>query len=611
MSTRRCLAPRGRSRRLAQFTVLAAGGALVLASAASAAPLGQLDGGFAAGSPAGPGIARFQDGTRIAAVAVGPDGKAVVVGSSGPAGSSQLFVARLDADGSPDGSFAAELPTPSQAVGDATSLEGTGVALFANGKLVISATARAAGLPDGMVAIKLNADGKRDTSFDGDGVQAVRAGFNGQGEANAVAIAPGGGIVLGGSSVNDQTDPSPGATVARLTSAGAPDGGLGGGVRVAPGPSRIAALRVQADGRIVAVGSQQIGQPTLGLAVRVNADGSPDGTFRGSGTLLEQYAVGAAFSSLNDVRLLGDGRIAAAGAARQGGSVGALSLAIRLQAGGAYDAFGAGGKAYRNASDGENFPPNVPMPGGYGIAVDGAHAYVGGTYDLGISRLSIAALDGNGGLDGGFGAGGETKTGVQGSNSTAVRGTGVALSAAGVYVAGTATVPAGTQTYGVLARYGAYPYSPPALPDEQGHVTPPPPPGPLGPRMSSLKLTPRTFTARTKAKLTFLLAAPGSVKYYVEKATTGRLIATGTGKARKTTCIKQTAQNARKKRCVRYAPLPGSRTIKAKKGQNTLTLTRKVVTKVLGRGDYRLQLQATDAKGQKGNKLTMQFKVRP
>ncbi|WP_320671124.1 hypothetical protein [Patulibacter defluvii] len=585
----------------------------MLASGAAAAPLGQLDGAFAVGSPTGAGIARFDDNTRIEAVAVGADGKAVVVGSSGAPGSSQLFVARLNRDGSRDGSFAAEIPAPNQAVADATSLEGTGVALFANGKVVVSATARASGLADGMVAVKFNADGKRDGSFDGDGVQAVKGGFNGQGEANDVAVAPGGGIVLGGSSVNDQTDPNPAATVARLTPAGAPDGGLGGGVRVAAGPSRINALRVQADGRIVAVGAQQVGQPTLGLALRVNADGSPDGSFRGSGSLLEQYAISASYSSFEDVALLPDGRIALAGAARQGGSPGALSLAVRLQANGAYDAFGNGGKAYRAASAGENFPPNAPVPGGYGVAIDGAHTYVGGSFDANaISRLSIAALDGNGNPDAAF-AGGEVQNGVPGSNSTALRASGVALSSDGVYLAGTATSPSGTTTYGVVARYGAYPYTGPSLPDEQGKEIPPGDGGEtkVGPRISGMKLSTRTLKKKTKAKLTFNLADAGTVKYYVEKATGGRKQTTGKGKTAKTTCVKETKKNRKAKRCTRYAPLPGSKSVKGKKGKNTITITRTVIKKALARGDYRLQIQATDAQGRKGNKLTMQFKVRP
>jgi uncharacterized delta-60 repeat protein len=133
-------------------------------------------------------------GADANAVAIGPGGKIVVVGSAGNGPSSSFAVAEYNADGSLNtafhsGGFTRAFGSLSQA---------TAVQVQADGKVVV------AGSADGQfVAARYHANGSADSTFGSHG--AAYASFNGYGVPNGMALRPGGNIVLGGTVFTDDT----------------------------------------------------------------------------------------------------------------------------------------------------------------------------------------------------------------------------------------------------------------------------------------------------------------------------------------------------------------------------------------------------------------------
>lgn len=575
-SARRKLFPFRPMAGLAAVSVLAACGGTAVTTgteSAAAAALGAIDTTFD-----GDGIVTLDAGTQIKGAVVQPDGKVVLAGYSGADIAPTPYAVRLNADGSRDGSFKPQLPG---------GIALTDVKLRSDGRLVFSGTARKNSAPDGMVALSLQASGAPDTSFSGDGLAVVASGIERSGEANGVAIAPDGKIVLGGVSYDDKTF-LPSATIARLTTDGNPDGALGDGALTASGPSQLNAVAVQADGGIVGVGRRTEGQPVLALVTRVTPAGAVDPGFRGSGSFSTQYAgEGGAFSSFNDVAIDGSGRIVATGTSRRAAS--AQSVTVRLAPNGDADAFGSGGTRTLDASSSDTFAE--PTPGGYGVALDGDRIYVGGTFDIGIAQGSATFLDGAGNLDGGFGTGGQMRFGL---GDVAVRGTGgVAFGPNGLYVAGTA---GGT---GAVARIATV-----ATPDAPNPTTP----KPKAPSLTKTSLKPSKITKKKKAKLRYRFSTAGVLTLAVEQKTTGRRATSGKAKG---TCGKASSKNRKGKRCTFYAKVGSTRNVTVKKaGSGTLTLSRKVTNRTLKNGTYRLVLQALDpTRKAKGTARRITFKV--
>ncbi|WP_217923452.1 hypothetical protein [Miltoncostaea oceani] len=122
------------------------------------------------------------------AVALQPDGKVVVAGTVDPG---DMVVARLRADGSFDPGFAGDGTTRIDAGGDES---GDGVAVQQNGRIVVAGSTSA---DDDIVVARLNGDGTPDGSFGGgDGRASID--FGGAEQATGVALQPDGGIVVSG-----------------------------------------------------------------------------------------------------------------------------------------------------------------------------------------------------------------------------------------------------------------------------------------------------------------------------------------------------------------------------------------------------------------------------
>ncbi|MER5310815.1 calcium-binding protein [Streptomyces sp. NPDC002773] len=271
---------------------------------------GSLDPGFGGD---GTVTSDFGGGSHSAnAVAIQPsDGKIVVVGTTevlAEEGGGCCFfsVARYHSDGSLDTSFGDGGLVRVDEFGG--SADGADVAVQPDGRIV----AVGKGSGSGFALVRLRTDGSLDPSLGGDG--AVVAGFtptspqDSGGIARAMALQPDGKIVSVGYVGNTAFN----IGVARYHSDGSLDTGFSGDGMVATdfgGTEFGNAVAVQPDGKIVAAGSGDVGF----IALRYNADGSPDAGFgTGGRTAVNPPGGGGA---AYDMALQQNGKIVLAGRA--------------------------------------------------------------------------------------------------------------------------------------------------------------------------------------------------------------------------------------------------------------------------------------------------------
>jgi uncharacterized delta-60 repeat protein len=370
------------------------------------------------------GVAKLsRNDTVLRAGAVQRDGKLVAVGEQGgSAGSVKLLVVRFNRGGSLDQSFARSGGLPLLGGSGGIYLGGVGttataVAIQRDGRIVVAGrrTDRSGAALRGMLVMRLKANGTPDRSFSGDGVATALVGRNG--EANAVAIRGKRIVVAGGATLGTaRADAFSRVAVARFRANGSHDTHFGShGARVFDfGRLSLAnGVAIRRDRSILLVGSQRDNlQSTSLLAARLTPGGARDRGFSGDGVFIHQYARGAAYSAAFDLLPARHGKIIAAGVASSA-SAGPKAIALRLTSGGRPDrGFSGDGVAYlRAASDPDQYDKIGLLAGAYGIAQAGKRIVLAGSFDsLGLKRLALWALKGNGRPARGFGKGGRTVT---------------------------------------------------------------------------------------------------------------------------------------------------------------------------------------------------------
>lgn len=199
-------------------------------------------------------------------MAIQPDGRILIGGNFTTVnGVSRRFVARLNADGSLDTTFGANLPFLNNRV--------FSMALQSNGKILIGGTFNTVNnvAPGGIV--RLNSDGTLDTTFDA-GLDLGT--FSG---TFAIAVQSNGRILIGGefTGVNGVTRGS----LARLNADGSVDTTFGNGLNVSGNRfPKVRDIAIQPDGRIlIAGGFTAVNGVARGAIARLNADGTLDTTF--------------------------------------------------------------------------------------------------------------------------------------------------------------------------------------------------------------------------------------------------------------------------------------------------------------------------------------------
>ena len=223
---------------------------LVGVPAASAQVPGALDAGFV-----DPGF-----NSALTAVATQPDGRIMVAGLfSTIGGAPHGDVARLNADGSPDASFAN--PGIAGGFGGINAM-----ILQPDGRVLIAGSFTSVGGTPMTGVARLNADGSLDTSFADPGV----AGGN----VNVLALQPDGRVLIGGQFTS--VGGTPMARVARLNADGSRDAGF----QNPQADWTVWSIVPRSDGRLLIGGEfDNVGGAASARLARLNADGTRDVTF--------------------------------------------------------------------------------------------------------------------------------------------------------------------------------------------------------------------------------------------------------------------------------------------------------------------------------------------
>lgn len=348
---------------------------------ASAAP-GDLDPGFGTGGFVRDGM--IGNGARANALAIDASGRIVVAGSAAQSTSNADFgVLRLQADGSLDAGFASggrsiigRVPTSSD--------EAYGLALQADGRIVVAGTSFLISFGTRSVALRLAANGAVDSSFGNQGDGWFLNPRVGDDIGLALASGSGGFAIAGyapGSGGND-------ATVVRLDTLGMPLPFFGdaGFVIAAPDTNLAYAVAMQADGKVLIAGSLD-GDSGMGFVQRFNSDGSVDDTFAGDGR-----AELAAATRISGLAVQADGRIVGVGLAGTGMAV------VRLLADGSLDPAFASGGLFTLSAGSQGLmslgPQAIALPADGRIVVAGRAAGAGiGTVGFAARLLADGSLD--------------------------------------------------------------------------------------------------------------------------------------------------------------------------------------------------------------------------
>jgi uncharacterized delta-60 repeat protein len=356
----------------------------------------------------------FGDDDIAQSVAIQPDGKILVAGETGPAGSTRGVIARLNADGTLDSSFG----TAGEVVFNSSLSNCTAVLVRPDGRIVLVGDIVSQATQTDFGAVQLTAAGAVDAPFgNGAGAQSIDFGGNDD-HATSAALQPNGAIVIGGYTL---VGASHRFAAARLTAAGAVDPTFGGGTGQTTidlgGDNGAHALALQPDGKIVLAGETLAGSGGGdGAVVRLNADGTPDQSFGASGVVLIDFG-GQDFG--NAVAVAPDGSIVFAGETIQG--IAADFAVARLTSAGANDlTFGSAGKLTTDFG-GQDIARSVDIQTDGKIVVAGS----GGNSDFAVERLLGSSATGTG-----TGPGPGTGTGTGGTGTgTGTGGTGTGTSA--------------------------------------------------------------------------------------------------------------------------------------------------------------------------------------
>lgn len=262
-------------------------------------------------------------------IAVDGNGRIIACGS---VGWDALAVARYNTDGSLDITFSDDgkliLTVGTDTVCD-------GVAVQADGKIVLSGSRTGTTGTADLALVRLNTDGSLDTGFHGDGWLSLDIDSS-LDSGWSVTTLPGGQVLVAGdSSAGYSYD----VLIAQFTSAGDPDTGFGtDGWSLTDGDLSIDSVRdmiVMDDGRVVVVARLDQSPHTNVLVTRCSSAGAPDTTLDGEGKVVID-----AVTDVDDEPWAGtvdsDGKIILVG--QSGEYTGDLDvLIVRLNSDGSYD----------------------------------------------------------------------------------------------------------------------------------------------------------------------------------------------------------------------------------------------------------------------------------
>ncbi|MCA1539953.1 VCBS repeat-containing protein [Bradyrhizobium sp. NBAIM32] len=324
-------------------------------------------------------------------VVVNPNGKILVAGYTGSGADSDFAIVRFNADGSLDTGFGDGGKVITDLLVDDF---GQSVALQSDGSIVVSGYSFNGSSFD-FAIVRYSADGSLDTTFNGDGRVTTAVAFHDA--SYSVALQPDGKIIAAGHSFtgNGPND----FAIVRYNPDGSLDTSFGGDGTVTTdfgGTNDVGqSVAVQADGKIVVAGISQTGPNADIAVVRYNADGSLDTSFAGDGTVRTSVVAGSDVGS--SVTIQPDGKILVAGNSFNGSNTD-FTL-VRYNTDGSLDTtFGIGGTVTTQIGAGSDEGYSVKLQPDGKILVSG-YSSNGSNADFALLRYNA-----DGSLDTTFGA---------------------------------------------------------------------------------------------------------------------------------------------------------------------------------------------------------------
>ncbi|MCY2953312.1 MAG: hypothetical protein NTU53_15230, partial [Planctomycetota bacterium] len=317
---------------------------------------------------------------RIAGMALQADGKLVVAGTCYSEGVNADFaLARYNLDGTLDGTYGSGGKAITDFHGDTD--KAYGLAIDSQGRIVVAGSSNTAGGDLDFALARYDSGGRRDPSFGWHGMVRTNLG-RGDDEASSVAIQSDGGIAVGGYANADRF-----AVVRYL-----PDGSLdasfaSAGKEVSQQAGEIRSMAVLADGSLLVAGRADRGSGTrtvsdFGLG-RYDAGGSLVSGFGGGGIVTTD--LGSSVDGANAMAVQEDGKIILAGFAAPDARRGTDLAMARYNADGTLDTTFSGALP--------KLEPLVNIGSGGGMQT--MAAYNSGTsdpqfYKVGLSCWSVA-----------------------------------------------------------------------------------------------------------------------------------------------------------------------------------------------------------------------------
>lgn len=293
---------------------------------------GALDEGF---GTLGKVTTDFDNGLDQAfSLALQPDGKILVAGTSFNNTNYDWVLVRYNTDGTLDDTF-----------GDAGKVNtdfgsdfdiGRAVAVQADGKIVMAGHAMPGATLVDFALARYNTDGTLDPSFGAGGILTtdIGGGFN---DASAVAIQPDGKIILAGAAMVGSTSD---IALVRYDTDGTLDNSFNGNGIVTTDlgltTDNARSIAIQTDGKILVTGYTVDNITVLIAVLRYNMDGTLDRSFDTDGVVTTGFGTGEDFGSA--VAIQADGKVVVAGATDNDAAL------VRYTADGALDlTFGSAG----------------------------------------------------------------------------------------------------------------------------------------------------------------------------------------------------------------------------------------------------------------------------
>lgn len=288
-------------------------------------------------------------------------------------------------------------------------------------------------------------DGTLDMSF-GNAGTVITSTSIGYESAYSIAVQSDGKIVVSGESQNGTVEGDYNIVLVRYNADGSPDAGFGtGGVIIRPvssGWDLSGSVLIQPDGKIVVGGNAWSGSTYDFVALRYNADGTPDNSFGSGG--MSFFPVGGSQDNAWDCALQPGGKILLTGPVHNGSNYD-FGLA-RLNPDGSLDGgFGSGGRVITAVGAADDMSWSCAIQADGNILIAG-RALMGAAPVFAIMRYMS-----NGTPDNSFGVGGKVVTAIGGISD---RGRVMVVQPDGKIVVG------GTSTIGASDDFALLRYNP-------------------------------------------------------------------------------------------------------------------------------------------------------